>query len=74
MRAQAFEEAGYQDAFRVELLPEGAHPMDARYSIIAWVHRETRGWSTGSTVSDPRTGEIVRGWCNWARCGTVRTR
>ncbi|MCO8019343.1 zinc-dependent metalloprotease [Brevundimonas diminuta] len=59
--AQAFEEAGYQNAFRVEVLPEGAHPMDARYSIIAWVHRETRGWSTGSTVSDPRTGEIVRG-------------
>ena len=59
--AQAFEEAGYIDAFRVELLPEGAHPMDARYNIIAWVHRETRGWSTGSTVSDPRTGEIVRG-------------
>ncbi|HRL07646.1 MAG TPA: zinc-dependent metalloprotease, partial [Brevundimonas diminuta] len=59
--AQAFEEAGYLNAFRVELLPEGAHPMDARYNIIAWVHRETRGWSTGSTVSDPRTGEIVRG-------------
>ncbi|WEK58630.1 MAG: zinc-dependent metalloprotease [Candidatus Brevundimonas phytovorans] len=59
--AKAFEDAGYIDAFRVEVLPEGVHPMDARYSIIAWVHRETRGWSTGSTVSDPRTGEIVRG-------------
>lgn len=58
---QAFEQAGYLNAFRVELLPEGAHPMDARYNIISWVHRETRGWSTGTSVNDPRTGEIVRG-------------
>jgi len=57
----AFDKAGYIDAFRVEVLPEGAHPMDARYNIIAWVHRETRGWSTGTSVNDPRTGEIVRG-------------
>ncbi|MBN9481086.1 MAG: zinc-dependent metalloprotease [Bordetella sp.] len=59
--AQAFEQAGYLNAFRVELLPEGAHPMDARYNIVSWVHRETRGWSTGTSVNDPRTGEIVRG-------------
>lgn len=59
--AQAFDKAGYVDAFRVELLPEGAHPMDARYNIVSWVHRETRGWSTGTSVNDPRTGEIVRG-------------
>ncbi|WP_312815867.1 zinc-dependent metalloprotease [Brevundimonas sp.] len=59
--AEAFDKAGYINAFRVEVLPEGAHPMDARYNIIAWVHRETRGWSTGTSVNDPRTGEIVRG-------------
>lgn len=59
--AEAFEKAGFIDAFRVEVLPEGAHPMDARYNIISWVHRETRGWSTGTSVNDPRTGEIVRG-------------
>lgn len=59
--AQAFDQAGYVDAFRVELLPEGANPMDARYNIVSWVHRETRGWSTGTSVNDPRTGEIVRG-------------
>ncbi|MGO4688343.1 zinc-dependent metalloprotease [Brevundimonas sp. 2YAF1] len=59
--AQAFDRAGYIHAFRVELLPEGAHPMDARYNIVSWVHRETRGWSTGTSVNDPRTGEIVRG-------------
>ena len=58
---QAFEAAGYRDAFRVELLPEGADPMDARYNVIQWVHRSTRGWSYGSTVTDPRTGEIIKG-------------
>jgi len=58
---QAFEAAGYKDAFRVELLPEGADPMDVRYNVVQWVHRSTRGWSYGSTVSDPRTGEIIKG-------------
>ena len=59
--AQAFEAAGYEDAFRVELLPEGAHPLDVRYNIIQWVHRQTRGWSYGASVADPRTGEIIKG-------------
>jgi len=58
---QAFEAAGYRDAFRVEILPEGADPMDVRYNVIQWVHRSTRGWSYGSSVSDPRTGEILKG-------------
>jgi hypothetical protein len=58
---QAFEAAGYRNAFRVELLPEGADPMDLRYNLIQWVHRSTRGWSYGSTVTDPRTGEIIKG-------------
>jgi hypothetical protein len=58
---QAFEAAGYRNAFRVELLPEDADPMDARYNVIQWVHRSTRGWSYGSSVSDPRTGEIIKG-------------
>ncbi len=58
---QAFEAAGYQDAFRVEVLPEGADPMDVRYNIIQWVHRATRGWSYGASVRDPRSGEIIKG-------------
>ncbi len=58
---EAFEAAGYKDAFRVEILPEGADPMDVRYNVINWVHRSTRGWSYGSSVSDPRTGEIIKG-------------
>ena len=58
---QAFEAAGYKSAFRVELMPEGADPMDLRYNVIQWVHRSTRGWSYGATVIDPRTGEILKG-------------
>ena len=58
---QAFEAAGYKDAFRVELMPEGADPMDLRYNVIQWVHRATRGWSYGAGVIDPRTGEIIKG-------------
>jgi hypothetical protein len=58
---QAFEAAGYRDAFRVELLPEGVSTLDIRYNVINWVHRSTRGWSTGGSVADPRTGEIIKG-------------
>jgi hypothetical protein len=58
---EAFEAAGYRDAFRVEMLPDGADPMDVRYNVINWVHRKTRGWSYGSSVVDPRTGEIIKG-------------
>ena len=58
---QAFEAAGFKNAFRVELLPEGADPMDVRYNLIQWVHRYTRGWSYGASITDPRTGEIIKG-------------
>ncbi|QJR82923.1 DUF5117 domain-containing protein [Alteromonas pelagimontana] len=58
---QAFEAIGYQNAFQVKVLPEGADPMDVRYNMINWVHRATRGWSYGSSVVDPRTGEIIKG-------------
>ncbi|QFT56754.1 zinc-dependent metalloprotease [Microbulbifer sp. THAF38] len=58
---QAFTAAGYKDAFRVEILPENADPLDVRYNVINWVHRSTRGWSYGYSVFDPRTGEILKG-------------
>lgn len=58
---QAFEAAGYKNAFRVKMLPDSAHPMDVRYNMINWVHRSTRGWSYGTSVVDPRTGEIIKG-------------
>ncbi|WND03793.1 zinc-dependent metalloprotease [Temperatibacter marinus] len=59
--AKSFEKAGYPGGFRAEVLPEGVHPMDARYNVINWVHRATRGWSYGAAVYDPRTGETLRG-------------
>jgi hypothetical protein len=58
---QAFESAGYRNAFRVEILPDSVSPLDVRYNVINWVHRSTRGWSYGGSVSDPRTGEIIKG-------------
>jgi hypothetical protein len=68
---QAFEAAGYKDAFRVEMMPEGADPMDVRYNLIQWVHRSTRGWSYGASISDPRTGEIIKGHVS---LGSLRVR
>lgn len=59
--ATAFEKAGFKDAYRVEMLPEGVDPMDVRYNTIQWVHRATRGWSYGNAINDPRTGEIIKG-------------
>ncbi len=69
--AEAFEAAGFEDAYRVELLPAGAHPLDVRYNVIQWVHRSTRGWSYGHALSDPRTGEILKGHVS---LGSLRVR
>jgi hypothetical protein len=68
---QAFEAAGYKNAFRVEMMPEGADPMDLRYNVIQWIHRATRGWSYGEGVIDPRTGEIIKGQVS---LGSLRVR
>ena len=57
---QAFETAGFRNALIVGVLPEDADPMDIRHNMINWVHRSTRGWSSGATVADPRTGEIIK--------------
>ena len=58
--ADAFAAAGFPDSYRVEVLPEGAHPLDIRYNVIQWTHRQTRGWSYGGGVYDPRTGEMLK--------------
>ncbi|WP_165749590.1 zinc-dependent metalloprotease [Cellulophaga sp. Z1A5H] len=58
---QAFEAIGYKDAFQLKMLPADADPLDSRYNVIQWVHRSTRGWSYGSSITDPRTGEIIKG-------------
>ncbi|MDR7132282.1 hypothetical protein J2X69_004649 [Algoriphagus sp. 4150] len=68
---QAFEAAGFINAFRVELAPEGMDLMDVRYNVIQWVHRSTRGWSYGASVRDPRTGEIMKGHVS---LGSLRVR
>ena len=68
---EAFAAAGYEDAYRVEILPEDAHPLDIRYNVVQWVHRQTRGWSYGGGVSDPRTGEMLKGHVN---LGSLRVR
>ncbi len=58
--SKTFEAAGFRNAFRVEDLPAGADPMDARYSMIQWVHRSEPGFSVGQSFVDPRTGEIIK--------------
>ena len=68
---EAFAEAGYPDGYRVEILPEDIHPLDVRYTVVQWVHRQTRGWSYGGGVSDPRTGEMLKGHVN---LGSLRVR
>ncbi|MFK7958003.1 MAG: zinc-dependent metalloprotease [Lysobacterales bacterium] len=68
---QAFEAAGFRNAFQVKILPEGADPLDIRYNVIQWVHRSTRGWSYGWGIIDPRTGEILKGHVS---LGSLRVR
>ncbi len=68
---QAFEAAGFRHAFRLEMMPEGASLLDVRYNTINWTHRSTRGWSYGDSVTDPRTGEIIKGNVN---LGSLRVR
>jgi hypothetical protein len=69
--SQAFEAAGFRNAFRVEMLPADADPMDIRYNLIEWIHRSTRGWSYGEAITDPRTGEIIKGQVS---LGSLRVR
>jgi Met-zincin/Domain of unknown function (DUF5117) len=59
--AEAFDKAGLKGGFRVEWLPEGADPMDVRYNVVQWENRNERGWSVGGALTDPRTGEMLKG-------------
>jgi len=69
--ADAFAAAGFENGFSVAVLPEGVDPLDVRYNVIQWVHRSTRGWSYGGSVSDPRTGQILKGHVS---LGSLRVR
>lgn len=68
---QAYEAAGFINAFQVMELPAGADAQDVRYNMIHWTHRSTRGYSYGGSVMDPRTGEIIKGNVN---LGSLRLR
>jgi len=68
---EAFEAAGFKNAFRIELAPEGMDFLDVRYNVIQWIHRSTRGWSYGASIKDPRTGEILKGHVS---LGSLRVR
>jgi hypothetical protein len=68
---QAYEAAGFIDAFQVMELPLGVDGQDVRYNMIHWTHRRTRGYSYGGSVMDPRTGEIIKGNVN---LGSLRLR
>ncbi len=57
---EAFDKAGLKGGFKVEYLPEGADPMDARYNVVQWENRNERGWSVGGALTDPRTGEMLK--------------
>jgi hypothetical protein len=67
----AFDAAGFENAFKVGILPDGADPLDVRYNVVNWVNRATRGWSYGQPIADPRTGEIIKGS---VLLGSLRTR
>ena len=67
----AFTAAGFENAFKVDVLPAGADPLDVRYNVVNWVDRATRGWSYGQPIADPRTGEIIKGS---VLLGSLRTR
>jgi hypothetical protein len=69
--AEAFEAAGFPGMYQVKLLPADVHPMDARYNVIEWVHRSTRGWSWGGGIIDPRSGEMIKAH---VRLGSLRVR
>jgi hypothetical protein len=58
---EAFERAGLGGAFRAELMPPGADPLDLRYNVIQWQNRNEIGWSVGGGLYDPRTGEMLKG-------------
>ena len=57
---QAFEAAGYKDAFQFKMLPEGADMLDVRYNVVQWVHRSTRGWSYGANISDQERAKLSK--------------
>lgn len=56
---KAFEPAGFTGAVSCVDAPADMDPMDIRYAYVLWINRDERGFSSGGTYRDPRTGEII---------------
>ena len=61
----AFEMAGFKNAIIAKVAPTKAEdpdfsPEDARYSVVRWLPSTTEN-ASGPHISDPRTGEIIKG-------------
>jgi hypothetical protein len=56
---KSFEAAGFRNAVQVKDPTPDMDPMDIRYAWILWINRDERGFSSGGTYRDPRTGEIL---------------
>jgi hypothetical protein len=56
---KAYEAAGFRNAIQALDAPADMDPMDIRYGYILWIERDERGFSSGGTYRDPRTGEIL---------------
>jgi hypothetical protein len=56
---KAYEAAGFRNAVQVKDPTPDMDPMDIRYAWILWINRDERGFSSGGTFRDPRTGEIL---------------
>ncbi len=58
--SDAFESAGFRDAVRAKMLPEGVMAEDIRYATLRWNTSDQAGYGAiGPSVVDPRTGEIL---------------
>lgn len=56
----AFEQAGFKNAIRAEMLPDSASAGDIRYATLRWNVSDQPGYGAiGPSVVDPRTGEIM---------------
>lgn len=56
---KSFEAAGFRNAIQALDAPPDMDPMDIRYAYVLWINRDERGFSSGGTYRDPRTGEII---------------
>lgn len=56
---KAYEAAGFKNAIQALDAPADMDPMDIRYAYVQWIERDERGFSSGGTFRDPRTGEIL---------------